>query len=383
MPLRFLLPLLLIGPTSATPRVAPVAFGGVARADTVADTTFYITNRTRKAGRTTRAAGDTLEFGYIVTRFIDHQGSALSDLLLGRVTAQRTDSVRLTHGEFVDRLRATDARAAAHDDGAVLYVHGYATSFGRAMSQSAEIAHRGGFSGPFVVFAWPAHTALATWPTPRMLISHAYRDDSVMAQKSGASFRAALAVVREAVRPGALTVIGHSMGAQLVGEALRAPSAEHDALAKEPLHALAFFAADVNALWFRDSVAPAVAPLAARRVVYASGSDRMLGLSRLVNHSPRLGQMSSSRYLTDAGVEVVDVSQAQRASSSGWAIPLDMHHAMRLSGAALFDFFYGVVNGQSPTCRSATGLASRDTAGVWRLRKSPIPRAAGCVASGD
>ncbi|MBI3567703.1 MAG: alpha/beta hydrolase [Gemmatimonadetes bacterium] len=376
--MHLLLALLLAGPSSATPRVALAAFDA-ARVDTVADTTWYITNRARRAGRMTRTTTDSLEFGYVVTRFLEGRGETDSERLLGRSRAQRGDSVRLTREEFVQRVAAADARAAARGDGAVLYVHGYATSFARGVAQSAETAHRAGYAGPFILFAWPAHTALATWPTPKMLISHAYRDDSVAAARSAAAFRAAVMVVREAVRPGALTVVGHSMGAQLVAEALSAPGPEHDALAAQPLRAIAFFAADIGAIWFRDSVAPAIAPLAARRVVYASSADKMLALSRLVNHAPRLGQVGTARFLRDAGVEVVDVSRATRARGSWTTKLIDVHHAMRTSGAALLDLFDDVVRGQPATCRSSTGLADRDAAGVWHLGKTATPHSPACV----
>lgn len=375
--LLLLLPLLLSGPAGATPRVAAAAFAVPARADTTADTTWYITNRVRRAGRMTRTPTDSLEFGYVVTRFEETPGVTVAERLLERVRSQRTDSVALPRAEFVRRVAAADARAAARNEGAVLYVHGFATSFGRAISQSAETAHRGEYAGPFILFAWPAHTVLATWPTPRMLISHAYRDDSASAAHSAAAFRAALAVVREAVRPGALTVVGHSLGAQLVSEALRVPSAERDALTRQPLRAIALFAPDVGALWFRDSVAPAIAPLAGRRIVYASSTDRMLELSRWLNHTPRLGQVAAARFLADAGVEFVDVTRAERASSI-WP---DLHHAMRASGGALFDLFYDVVRGEPASCRTATGLAARDTTGVWRLQRSPVPPSVVCVAT--
>ena len=105
-------------------------------------------------------------------------------------------------------LRDADERSAATGDGAVLYVHGYATSFRRGISQASEIMHRGRTEGPLVVFSWPAHRALATMPTRRALISGAYREDSVMAAASQLALREAVAVVLSATRPGTLTLLG-------------------------------------------------------------------------------------------------------------------------------------------------------------------------------
>lgn len=354
-----------------------------ARQDTTRATTFYVTNRARRADHLQRSAGDSLEFGLVEIRFVERPAGSLAEQMLGSVSLQVMDSVRLSREDFVARIREADQRAASRGEGAVLYVHGYGTSFGRGIRQGAEIAHRGRFGGPFIVFSWPAHTALATWPTPRALVSRAYRDDSVAAGHSGDAFRAGLEVLLGATRPGTLTVVGHSLGAQLVAEALRAPSLMHDTLARSPLRALVFFAPDISANRFRDSLAAPIAPLAARRVVYTSASDRMLTISRLVNHSYRVGQVNGARELADADIEIVDITRGRRSFGGGLLWMVDPHHAMRHAGAALYDFFYGVVRGLPAGCRDADGITERDGARMWRLTAAPIPASfASCPAAG-
>jgi esterase/lipase superfamily enzyme len=364
------------------PRAAVAVAPPPVREDTTEATTFYVTNRARQAARLQRSAGDSLEFGLVVIRFVEPPAGSLAEQILGRVSLQVADSVRLSREEFVARVREADQRAATRGEGAVLYVHGYGTSFGRGIRQGAEIAHRGRFGGPFIVFSWPAHTAIATWPTPRALVSRAYRDDSVAAAHSGDAFRAGLDVLLGATRPHTLTVVGHSLGAQLVAEALRVPSRMHDTLALSPLRALVFFAPDISADRFRDSLAAPIAPLAARRVVYASASDRMLTLSHLVNHSYRAGQVSGARELATADVEIVDITKGRRSFGGGLLWMVDPHHAMRHAGAALYDFFYGVVRGLPAGCRDADGITERDGARAWRLTSAPIPASfAGCAAA--
>lgn len=378
-----LLVALLFGahPHEARATLAPPSLA--ARRDTTSDTTFYLTNRARRAAHLQRAPGDSLEFGLVVTRFVERPAASLSSQMLGGVSLRLVDSVRLGRDEFVARIREADHRAAVRGEGAVLYVHGYGTSFGRGIRQGAEIAHRGRFGGPFIVFSWPAHNALTAWPSPRALLSRAYRDDSVAAEASGDAFRAGLEVLLSATRPRTLTVVGHSLGAQLVAEALRSPSPAHDALAKEPLRALVFFAPDISADRFRDSLAAPLAPLAARRVVYASSSDRMLTLSHLVNHSSRAGQVGGARTLLDADVEIVDITRGRRSFGGGLLAVVDPHHAMRHSGTALYDFFNGVVRGLPAGCRDAGGVTQRDGARSWRLTAAPIPESyANCPATG-
>ncbi|HVT37464.1 MAG TPA: alpha/beta hydrolase [Gemmatimonadaceae bacterium] len=349
-------------------------------ADTSADTTYYVTNRARHDGRLDRARGDSLEFGLIVTRFVRHAGEPATDPISGPLSGRQDDSVHLSRGEFLARLRAADARAETVGEGALLYVHGYGTSFRRGLAQGTEIAHRGRFAGPMVVFSWPAHRAFMSWPSLGALLSGVYRDDARSAAESEESFRAALDVVLVATRHRALTVVGHSLGAQLIAEALRVPSPVRDALVLSPLHALVFFAPDISAERFRDSLAAPLAALADRRIVYASAVDKMLGLSRLVNHSPRAGQASGAQLLTAADVEVVDVTEGRRTRSAMRTL-FDPRHAMRYAESALYDFF-GVVRGVSADCRAMEGIAVRMGERRWRLTHAPIPaHALPCLAA--
>jgi esterase/lipase superfamily enzyme len=340
-------------------------------ADTSADTTWYVTNRARRSGRLDRERGDSLEFGFIVTRFLARSEASPASRFTESLASLQIDSVRLARSDFLARLRASDAQAQAAGEGAILYVHGYATSFRRGLAQGAEIAHRGRFAGPMIVFSWPAHRGFASWPTFGTLLSGAYRDDSVSAARSEESFRAALTAVLGATRPSALTVVGHSLGAQLVAEALHGTSPLHDTLAAAPIHALVFFAPDIATDRLRDSLATPLAALASRRIVYASAADHMLTISRLVNHSSRAGQASGARALATADLEVVDVTDGRRTMTIARHV-FDPHHAMRFASSALFDFF-GVVRGIPAECRAAEGIAVRASERRWQLTHAPIP----------
>jgi esterase/lipase superfamily enzyme len=345
-----------------------------AKTDTTNDTTYYITNRERKAGRLGRTAGDSLEFGMIVTRFIEPTGLTPTGRLLSSLKTTQTDSVRLSRTEFLNVLIAANERGPAKTDGTVLYVHGYATSFRRGVAQGAEIAHRGSFRGPMIVFAWPAHTALATWPSAYAIISRAYRQDSALAVRSHDAFRAALDAILDVTSARALTVVGHSLGAQLVAEALHEPSSVRDSLVASPLNALVFFAPDISADRFRDSLVASMAPIAARRIVYASTADRMLTISRLVNHSARAGQAGGERALAESNVEIVDVANGRRAEGMLRSI-VDPKHAMRYASSALYDFF-AVVRGVAAVCRTRDPMMERTGANSWKLTRAPIPAVA-------
>ncbi len=378
------LPVLLTVALSAV-EAKPVRTGSLGgptvKPDTVTDTTFYITNRARRGGALQRARSDSLEFGLVVVRFTHVPSTALADQLLRPLSSKLVDSVRLSREEFVRALRDADERSAATGDGAVLYVHGYATSFRRGISQASEIMHRGRTEGPLVVFSWPAHRALATMPTRRALISGAYREDSVMAAASQLALREAVAVVLSATRPGTLTLLGHSMGAQLLAESLRGETALRETLTAQPARALVFFAADIPAQRFRDSLATPVVRLAQRRVIYTASNDRMLSISRVVNRAPRVGQADAARLLGAEDIEIVDVTAGVR-SDGFWRSLVDPHHGMRFAGSALYDFF-GVMRGIPASCRVSVGIATMAGERVWRLTKTPIPAALGACSITD
>lgn len=348
--------------------------GAPSRATTRAttfDTTWYITSRARRDGRLIDSLAAQLEYGFFVTQFRERVGPGSDGRLLEEIDTDPVDSARLSRDEFLSRLHAQGSIAYRRGEGAVMYVHGYATSFRRAMAQGAEIAHRGTFAGPFIVFSWPTHRMLAVWPSRDALVSRAYRDDSVSAAENHDAFRNAITDVTQGVRADAFTVVAHSMGAQLVTEALAQPSAARDAAVANPLNALVLFAPDVPVDHFRDSVASTLIPLAKRRVIYAADNDRMLDMSRWINNSNRVGEASAARPLAARGFEVVDVEHGQRANGMLRKI-FEPNHAMRLASAALYDFF-GVVRGMPAACRTTTGIATLALDGVWELTSAPIP----------
>jgi pimeloyl-ACP methyl ester carboxylesterase len=334
---------------------------------TTFDTTWYITNRARRNGELGRALADSLEFGLVVTSYRERVGPGSDGRFLEDIDTAPGDSARFSAEEFIRLLRARDSASSASGSGAIMYVHGYAVSFGRGVRQGAEIAHRGTHGGPMIAFSWPSHTGMVTWPS----VSRAYRDDSVSAAASRGAFREALAIVRQAVRPGSLSLLGHSLGGALIAEALTAPSTMRDSLMASPVGALVLFAPDISIQRFKDSLATALRPVAARRVVYASDDDFMMDSSRMFNGSPRVGEATPARLLTPLGFEVVDVARGRRANGALRKM-FEPGHAMRFASSALYDFF-SVVRGVPEDCRGAAGLAQRSEDGSWWLSDAKIP----------
>lgn len=339
---------------------------------TTHDTTWYISNRRRDAGELSRYPTDSLEYGIIVTRYRERAGPGSDGRILEDAESEQMDSARFSRSDFVTRLRMRLADSPDPKPGAIIYVHGYAVSFPLGIAQGADIGHRITHTGATVVFAWPAHASVVAWPSAAAVVSRAYRDDSATAATSHDAFLSAVATVRDAAGSQPTTVIGHSLGGQLVTEALTRPGARRDSLVKQPLTSLVLFAADVNLARLRDSLASTLAAVASRRVVYASDDDLMMDMSRFINKSERAGEATAALSLTPRGFEVVDVTRGRRVNGALRKI-FEPGHGMRFAATALFDFAT-VVRGIPAGCRSALGLATRLEDGSWRLSNAPIPR---------
>ena len=359
------------GRGEATRRMQPDSARATFTATTY-DTTWYISNRRREAGELSRNPTDSLEYGIVVTRYRERAGPGSDGRILENADGEVTDSARFSRADFVTRMRMRIADSPEPKSGAIVYVHGYGVSFSLGITQGADIGHRISHTGATVVFAWPAHASVVAWPSAAAVVSRAYRDDSATAALSGGAFLSAVSAVREAAGSQPTTVIGHSLGGQLVTEALTRPGARRDSLVRRPLSALVLFAADVSLARLRDSLAPTLAAVASRRIVYASDDDLMMDMSRFINKSERAGEATPALQLTARGFEVVDVTRGRRVNGALRKI-FEPGHGMRFAATALFDFA-AVVRGIPAGCRVALGLVTRMEDGSWRLMNGPIPR---------
>jgi len=345
---------------------SPQAPPNAASAPATSDTVWYVSVRARDNGRDTRRLADSLEYGMVVSS-VQSDG----DPLTHDFDTTPVDSVRLTSSTFATAVRARAREASADDPLAVLMVHGFGTSLHEAWDYAAQSHIRSSSQAPWVVFCWPSNGSGVAWPRADQILTRAYREDSVAATASRAAFSQALQALLSAFGGTHLLLVSHSMGAQLVGEALVEDPALRTALAADQLRALAFFAPDVAVQHFNDFTLPAVLPLAERVVIYASSDDRMLTLSRAINHSERAGLIRGTPA-GRAGVETVDVTAGISAENRAHRM-LGTHHGIRRESAALFDMMQIVAARYTASCRATLGTALLDPAGVWKLTAMPPP----------
>lgn len=192
--------------------------------------------------------------------------------------------------EYYGRLAAHVKRSPGRE--AFVFVHGYNVGFDDAVFRAAQIAHDLSFAGAPIVYSWPSRNALIAYPY-----------DSTAADQTVGQLRTFLSDL--AARSGAETIhlIGHSMGNLPLTKAVAAmPSG---ALVR-PFKHLILTAPDIDAVVFRDQIAPALTRVGPRITLYASSEDSALKAARIFHGARRAGD--SRNVLIVNGVETIDAS---------------------------------------------------------------------------
>lgn len=321
------------------------------------DTVWYATARQRDGNRLAYGFADSLEYGFyrVATRGnIDAMRAALDMRVI--------DSGRLSSAAF---LAAVAAPSPDTNNVVVLSVHGYKTNHSKAIRDAAESARRSASNARWVAFSWPSAGRAVNWTQAGGFITGAYRHDSIAAARSRPAFVRLTNALHATVGGRRLVIVTHSLGAQIASEALANDSTVRARLTADPLRAIGFFAPDVSADRFVDSLMPRLQSEASRIALYASQNDLMLQISRLVNRGQRAGLLGLVPVVTDR-LETIDVTNGI-SSENFWGRSFGPHHAMRRESGALHDFFEVVVPGANPQCRVIRGSALQRSDSSWRL----------------
>ncbi|MEP7380785.1 MAG: alpha/beta hydrolase [Gemmatimonadota bacterium] len=234
-------------------------------------------------------------------------------------SAQRTPFMRSVRGNVVSadksRLWLRDIRTAdstqfasaltsafslGDEDDVLVFVHGYRTSFEGSVVRAARLAAEIQFEGATILFAWPSDALLAS-----------YRSDQRDARDAGRYLAALLRELQSAPHPRRLSIVAHSMGAEVLASGLLALESDgpRNGAADRPhlsLRDVVLVAPDLAASDFVQRVLPALRDRAERVTLYASSADIALWSSWGSNLERRLGL--GGRFATVArGIETVEV----------------------------------------------------------------------------
>jgi esterase/lipase superfamily enzyme len=215
---------------------------------------------------------------------------------------------------------------------ALLFIHGYNTSFEDAAYRAGQLA----WDIPFV-----GYTGFFSWPSTGKF--KGYLTDDAAARSSAAILKRFIGEILENPELEQLHIIAHSMGSLVLTLSLKeiiSDSLYHQYLDK--IYQLILAAPDIDQKEFRNTILPAFNTLGRRRTMYASDHDLALQTSGLGRgYRDRLGQVGTDIF-TAVGLDSIEASNLKTPSG---------HSYLFQSPMLLSDLFYLLSQGLPPLDR--------------------------------
>jgi esterase/lipase superfamily enzyme len=181
-----------------------------------------------------------------------------------------------------------------HSETAVIFVHGYNTSFNDSAYRFAQIIWDTQlFDMAPILFSWPSIAELRY-----------YEYDQASAEGSIEPFLNLLHLLQINAGIKKVHVIAHSMGNQIITSAIANPP---ESLQPQPFRELIFAAPDVDRDIFLGRL-PKMEKAARGLTLYASAADRPLELMGNLAKIPRAGDVGPDGPLVAAGIDSIDVT---------------------------------------------------------------------------
>jgi esterase/lipase superfamily enzyme len=264
----------------------------------------------------------------------------------------------LSREEFLALVGERLARSQRFKKHAIIFVHGFNTTFDYAIYRTAQISYDLKFDGAAFSYSWPSGGAVLNYTYDRESSGQAlpYLKEFVklVLEQSGAE---------------AVSLVAHSMGNQPTLQVLK------DLKASKPegvvFHEIILAAPDVDRDNF-ENIALEIKGLAKGVTLYAANNDRALAISRRVNGGvPRAGDVPAEGPLVIADIDTIDVSATSTDSlglnHSGYAENNDL----------LADLKVLIETGTRPPVKriTTTKAMTSPKGAYWQLVPAPKPPA--------
>jgi esterase/lipase superfamily enzyme len=204
----------------------------------------------------------------------------------------------LTEAEFLDLVKQRLGTSSSFKDHAIVFVHGFNTTFDNAVYRTAQISYDLKFDGVSALYSWPSKGQTG-------LQDYGYDRDS--AGQAEPYFKQFLELVIQKTGAKSLSVIAHSMGNQLLLPVLK--DLKNSMPPGVQVSQIILAAPDVDRDRF-EIMAGDIKTFAKGVTLYAASNDRALNASmRLAGGVPRAGDVPVGGPLVVAGVDTIDVTQ--------------------------------------------------------------------------
>jgi esterase/lipase superfamily enzyme len=195
---------------------------------------------------------------------------------------------------YFEELRRSIAASGTRS--ALLFIHGYRTTFEDAARRTGRLAYDLGFQGAPIFYSWPSQGKLS-----------GYILDEANVEWTQADLAAFLADVLQQSDAEHVYLLAHSMGSRALAQAAASVVAARPELAGR-IREVILAAPDIDADVFRQQVLPALAAVPSPLTLYASSEDSALQVSKSVHGYARAGE-SGSGLVVAPGVETIDASK--------------------------------------------------------------------------
>jgi esterase/lipase superfamily enzyme len=203
----------------------------------------------------------------------------------------------LSRDEFLQLIAERLNGSSNYKDHALIFVHGFNTSFEYALYRTAQIAYDIKFDGVPLLYSWPSKGALTV---------HDYSHDRESAGQAEPYLREFLELVARETGAKSVSIIAHSMGNQLLLPALR--DLRRMAPSDVAISQVVLAAPDVDRDAF-ENIARELAGVSRGVTMLAAGNDLALDISRRFwGGVPRAGDVPPEGPLVTEGIDTIDIT---------------------------------------------------------------------------
>ena len=196
-----------------------------------------------------------------------------------------------------DRLLAAIREKIGESKGrsALLFIHGYTTSFEDAARRTAQLSYDLGFDGAPIFYSWPSQEAVL-----------AYKDDEKIMERATPNIKKFLTDIFKKTDAQNIYLVAHSMGNRGMAVAMSELLNEQPDI-RPRLKQLILTAPDIGTDEFK-SISAALVKAGAPVTLYASSKDKALFASRWVHEKKRRVGDTNQTVTVVKGIETIDAS---------------------------------------------------------------------------